>query len=79
VVHVILLAGLVDRWTAVEQRPQRRPVVALVVLMVVLSTFTTEQHYVWDAISGAITGTLGWWLITKRMALLQPNTAETAA
>jgi membrane-associated phospholipid phosphatase len=79
VVHVILLAGLVDRWTAVEQRPQRRPVVALVVLLVVLSTFTTEQHYVWDAISGAITGTLGWWLITKRMALLQPNTAETAA
>jgi uncharacterized membrane protein len=54
-------------------------VVVLVVLMVVLSTFTTEQHYVWDAISGAITGTLGWWLITKRMALLQPNTAETAA
>jgi hypothetical protein len=53
-------------------------VVALVVLLVVLSTFTTEQHYVWDALSGAFTGSLGWWLITKRMNALQPKTADTA-
>ena len=72
VVHVILLAGLVDRWTAIEDRVTRRPVLALVVTLVVLSTFTTEQHYVWDAISGAITGSLGWWLITKRMDNFQP-------
>mgnify|MGYP001364177417 FL=1 len=72
VVHVILLAGLVDRWTAIEDRATRRPVLALVVALVVLSTFTTEQHYVWDAISGAITGSVGWWLITKRMDNFQP-------
>lgn len=78
VVHVILLAGLVDRWTAVEQRPQRRPILGLVVMLVILSTFTTEQHYVWDAMTGAFTGALGWWLITKRMAVLQPNTTDTA-
>ena len=78
VVHVILLAGLVDRWTAVEDRATRRPVLALVVALVVLSTFTTEQHYVWDAISGAITGSVGWWLITKRMEHHQPKTADTA-
>ena len=78
VVHVILLAGLVDRWSSAEERRLRRPVVGLVVVLVILSTFTTEQHYVWDAISGTITGTLGWWLITKRMAMLQPKTAATA-
>ena len=78
VVHVILLAGLVDRWTAIEDRAARRPVLALVVALVVLSTFTTEQHYVWDAISGAITGSVGWWLITKRMEHHQPKTADTA-
>lgn len=78
VVHVILLAGLVDRWTAIEDRAARRPVLALVVGLVVLSTFTTEQHYVWDAISGAITGSVGWWLITKRMNGHQPKTADTA-
>ena len=78
VVHVILLAGLVDRWTAIEDRATRRPVLALVVALVVLSTFTTEQHYVWDAISGAVTGSVGWWLITKRMDALQPKTADTA-
>lgn len=78
VVHVILLAGLVDRWSSAEERTMRRPVVGLVVVLVILSTFTTEQHYVWDAISGTITGTLGWWLITKRMATLQPKTAATA-
>ena len=78
VVHVILLAGLVDRWTAIEDRATRRPVLALVVALVVLSTFTTEQHYVWDAISGAITGSVGWWLITKRMEHHQPKTADTA-
>lgn len=78
VVHVILLAGLVDRWTAIEDRTTRRPVLALVVALVVLSTFTTEQHYVWDAISGAITGSVGWWLITKRMESHQPKTADTA-
>ena len=78
VVHVILLAGLVDRWTAIEDRAARRPVLALVVALVVLSTFTTEQHYVWDAISGAITGSVGWWLITKRMDGHQPKTADTA-
>ena len=78
VVHVILLAGLVDRWTAIEDRATRRPVLALVVALVVLSTFTTEQHYVWDAISGAITGSVGWWLITKRMDGHQPKTAATA-
>ena len=78
VVHVILLAGLVDRWTAMEDRATRRPVLALVVALVVLSTFTTEQHYVWDAISGAITGSVGWWLITKRMEHHQPKTADTA-
>ena len=78
VVHVILLAGLVDRWTAIEDRATRRPVLALVVALVVLSTFTTEQHYVWDAISGAITGSVGWWLITKRMDRHQPKTADTA-
>ena len=77
-VHVILLAGLVDRWTTIEDRVTRRPVLALVVTLVVLSTFTTEQHYVWDAISGAITGSLGWWLITKRMDGHQPKTADTA-
>ncbi len=78
VVHVILLAGLVDRWTAIEDRASRRPVLALVVGLVVLSTFTTEQHYVWDAISGAITGSVGWYLITKRMEGHHPKTAETA-
>ena len=78
VVHVILLAGLVDRWTAVEDRATRRPVLALVVALVVLSTFTTEQHYVWDAISGAITGSVGWWLISKRMDGHPPKTADTA-
>jgi len=78
VVHVILLAGLVDRWTAIEDRATRRPVMALVVVLVVASTFTTEQHYVWDAISGAITGSVGWWLITKRMDSHQPKTADTA-
>ena len=78
VVHVILLAGLVDRWTAIEDRAARRPVLALVVALVVLSTFTTEQHYVWDAISGAITGSVGWWLITMRMDGHQPKTADTA-
>ena len=78
VVHVILLAGLVDRWTAIEDRAARRPVLALVVILVVLSTFTTEQHYVWDAFSGAVTGSVGWWLITKRMDALQPKTADTA-
>ena len=79
VVHVILLAGLVDRWTAIEDRAARRPVLALVVILVVLSTFTTEQHYVWDAFSGAVTGSVGWWLIAKRMDALQPKTADTAA
>ena len=78
VVHVILLAGLVDRWTAIGDRATRRPVLAVVVALVVLSTFTTEQHYVWDAISGAITGSVGWWLITKRMERHQPKTADTA-
>ena len=78
VVHVILLAGLVDRWTVIEDRAARRPVIALVVGLVVLSTFTTEQHYVWDAISGAITGSVGWWLITKRMEGHHPKTADTA-
>ena len=78
VVHVILLAGLVDRWTAIKDRAARRPVLALVVILVVLSTFTTEQHYVWDAFSGAVTGSVGWWLITKRMDALQPKTADTA-
>ena len=78
VVHVMLLAGLVDRWSSVDERPKRRPVIALVVALVILSTFTTEQHYVWDAISGAITGSLGWLLISKRMAMHQPNTAATA-
>ena len=78
VVHVMLLAGLVDRWSSVDERPKRRPIIALVVALVILSTFTTEQHYVWDAISGAITGSLGWWLISKRMAMHQPNTAATA-
>ena len=78
VVHVVLLAGLVDRWTAIEDRAARRPVLALVVALVVLSTFTTEQHYVWDAISGTITGSVGWWLITKRMDGHQPKTADTA-
>ena len=33
VVHVILLAGLVDRWTAIEDRAIRRPVLALVVAL----------------------------------------------
>ena len=74
----MLLAGLVDRWSSVDERPKRRPIIALVVALVILSTFTTEQHYVWDAISGAITGSLGWWLISKRMAMHQPNTAATA-
>ena len=78
VVHVILLAGLVDRWTGIEDRAARRPVIALVVGLVVLSTFTTEQHYVWDAISGAITGSVGWYLITKRMEGHHPKTADTA-
>ena len=49
VVHVMLLAGLVDRWSSVDERPKRRPIIALVVALVILSTFTTCLLYTSDA------------------------------